>query len=132
MFVKYLRKRVAGLIGDRAGPEQFTRSLAAPELEDADWIAVLVDTLDVAALTESTRAPVGQPASYTFRDWSVEDVAKFAQEHFDWARQGIVPGHLAILDEQTMEDQICLLVTLEEGRETEGERLIMRADFGPL
>ncbi|RYP69807.1 hypothetical protein DL771_005916 [Monosporascus sp. 5C6A] len=109
--------------------EFFTQSLAAPELEGADWIAVLVDTLDLAALTEPTRAPVGQPASYPFRDWSVEDVAKFSQEHFDRARQGIVPGHLVILDEQSMEDKTCLLVTLKEGREAEGEWLIVRADF---
>ncbi|RYP11734.1 hypothetical protein DL765_007630 [Monosporascus sp. GIB2] len=109
--------------------EFFTRSLAAPELEGADWISVLVNTLDVAALNEPTRAPVGQPTSYPFRDWSAEDVAKFAQEHFDRARQGIVPGHLVILDEQTMDDKTCLLVTLKEGREAEGELLIVRADF---
>ncbi|RYO91780.1 hypothetical protein DL766_005788 [Monosporascus sp. MC13-8B] len=91
--------------------------------------SVLVDTLDVAALTEPTRAPVGQPTSYPFRDWSVEDVAKFAKEHFDQARQGIVPGHLVILGEQTMDDRTCLLVTLKEGREAGGELLIVRADF---
>ncbi|KAI1501815.1 hypothetical protein F5X99DRAFT_381121 [Biscogniauxia marginata] len=109
--------------------EFFTHSLAAPELQGADWIAVLVDTLNVAGITRPTRAPVGQPVSYPFRDWSVEDVAKFAEEHFDRARQGIVPEHFVILDKQTMDDKTCLLVTLKEGREAEGERLNVRADF---
>lgn len=91
--------------------------------------AVLVDSLDVATLTKPTRPPVAQPTSYPFRGWSVEDVFKFAEEHLDRARQGIVPHHLVILDKQTVEDKTCLLVTLKEGREAEGERLTVRADF---
>ncbi|KAI0135333.1 hypothetical protein F4814DRAFT_18550 [Daldinia grandis] len=108
--------------------EFFTRSLGAPELDGVDWIAVLVDTLDIKTITKPTRAPVGKPASYPFHGWSIEDVAKFSYGHFD-LRRGIVSDHLVILDEQTMGDKTCMLVTLKEGREVEGERLTVRADF---
>lgn len=93
------------------------------------YLAVLVDTLDVEAITKPTRAPVGKPASYPFHGWGIEDIVKFSREHLDPVRQGIVSEHLVILDEQTMEDKTCLLVTLKEGREPEGERLTVRADF---
>ncbi|KAI8964832.1 hypothetical protein F5Y11DRAFT_314539 [Daldinia sp. FL1419] len=109
--------------------EFFIQSLGAPELEGVDWIAVLVDTLNVKTITKPTRAPVDEPISYPFQGWGIEDIVKFAHESFNHARQGIVSEHLVILDEQTMEDKTCLLVTLKEDHRAEGERLTVRADF---
>ncbi|KAI1474990.1 hypothetical protein F4774DRAFT_307842 [Daldinia eschscholtzii] len=109
--------------------EFFVQSLGAWELQGADWIGVLVNTLDVGTITKSTRPPVERPASYPFQGWGVEDIVKFAHDHINRSRQGIVPDNLVILDERTMEDKTCLLVTPREGSENEGELLTVRADF---
>lgn len=109
--------------------EFFTRGLGAPELQDVDWIAVLVDVPDVSTIKKPTRAPVDQPALYPFQDWSVEEVVKFSREHFDRGQQGIVPDHLVVLDKQTLGDkETCLLVAPKE-RGQDGEQLVVRADF---
>ncbi|KAI1391407.1 uncharacterized protein F4822DRAFT_427256 [Hypoxylon trugodes] len=96
--------------------EFLVQGLGAPELANpgADFVAVLVDTLDVATITKPSRPPIGKPTTYPFIDWSVEDVIQFSEAHFDRFKQGIVPDHIVILDKQTVEDKTCLLVTLRE------------------
>ncbi|RYP64020.1 hypothetical protein DL769_006800 [Monosporascus sp. CRB-8-3] len=90
----------------------------------------MTTTLNVSGITRATKPPVEQPASDAFLGWSMEDVIKFAKEHIDRWRDGIVPDHLVVLDKQTMKDkETCLLVTPKKMVETEGERIIVRADF---
>lgn len=91
--------------------------------------AVLIDTYDTGTIAEPTRPPVEQQNSFPFKGWSAGDIFKFSREHFDRARQGIVPEHLVILDEQTVKDNTCLLVAPKEGQENKDEMLIVRADF---
>ena len=74
-----------------------------------------------------------QELSYPFLGWSVEKVIEWADAHLDRWVNGISQYELAILDQQTLEDKTCLLVTVKEGEHASHpdnpERLQVRADF---
>ncbi|GAW27041.1 hypothetical protein SAMD00023353_6400450 [Rosellinia necatrix] len=55
---------------------------------------ILQDTI-----TKSTRAPIEEPISHPFHNWSVKAVFEFAEKHLDRAKTGIVPEHVVIFDE---------------------------------
>jgi hypothetical protein len=86
---------------------------------------VLVNTKDVTSITEPSKAPILPPTSYPFQNYSVDQVVEFARANFDGVH--IVSRVIAILDERTLEDQTCLLVTKKEL--AENELLTVRADF---
>ncbi|RYP66473.1 hypothetical protein DL770_008795 [Monosporascus sp. CRB-9-2] len=76
---------------------------------------VVFDKLDVSAITRATNPPAEQPASAAFLGWSVDDVIKFAKEHSDRWRNGIMPDHVVILNKQMMEGKGVLRVGDAEG-----------------
>ncbi|KAL1793873.1 hypothetical protein ACET3X_007294 [Alternaria dauci] len=114
--------------------EEFvTLSHGVPDFEEVDGIAVLVDTQDISQITSYISAPVSEDPSTPFLNWSAQDVIAWAAQHLDRKRDGIAPYELVILDQQTLKDRTCLLVTTKDGElsrnpENPG-RIMVRSDF---
>ena len=89
---------------------------------------VLINTTDLSTITEPTKAPVPPQSSFPFLNKTPEDVREFAQANI---KRPIFNGALAILDDRTLEDKTCLLVTQWENppQGQQGQLLKVRSDF---
>ncbi|RYN19423.1 hypothetical protein AA0115_g10775 [Alternaria tenuissima] len=114
--------------------EEFvTLSHGVPDVEDVESLAVLVDTQDVSQITSYISVPISDNLPMPFLDWSAEDIIEWAAQHLDRQRDGIVPYELVILDQQTLKDKTCLLVTTKDGELSRNPgnpaRIMVRSDF---
>jgi hypothetical protein len=94
---------------------------------------VLINTQDISRITSYTSAPLSEDPSTAFLNWSIEDIIGWAEEHLDRRKDGIVPYELVILDQQTLKDKTCLLVTVKDGELSRNPgdpaRIMVRSDF---
>ncbi|KAK0614586.1 hypothetical protein B0T14DRAFT_570510 [Immersiella caudata] len=102
----------------------------APEFaaEGVDDVGVLISATDIPSITQPTKPPVPPQTSFPFLDKTPEEVWDFAQEKLGGR---ILNRVLAILDEGTLRDKTCLLVTRWENppEGEEGQLLKVRSRF---
>ncbi|KAG9190069.1 hypothetical protein G6011_08157 [Alternaria panax] len=114
--------------------EFITLSHGVPEFEEEDeGPAVLIDTQDISRITSYTSVPLSDDLSTPFLDWSAEAIIEWAEQHLNRQRDGIAPYELVILDQQTLKDKTCLLVTTKDGELSRNPgnpaRIMVRSDF---
>jgi hypothetical protein len=94
---------------------------------------VLIDTQVIPRFTSYTSALPSEDSSTPCLDWSAEDLIGWTEQHLNRRRDGITSYELFSLDQQTLKDKICLLVTVKDGELSRNPRnparIVVRWDF---